>query len=273
MADDIGSLVRHAARAACLVIFVSSFSAGQAIYAPPPDPTPPTAPAFMSRYAFHLSAAQLFADDIAFRWDTHFGGDWDLLDYVRGRLTFLADYQAVLGNEKRLFDPNQGNYVLEGAGSYRFRGNEIYAVLHHESRHLGDRPKIEAIAWNELDARYLRQFRPHQATLDVRVEAGKVTEAAFVDYSWTANGDLVYRRPISPHVAAFARLFGTLVGIDASKSDRATQKGGKIEGGIRLNGEGGGFELFGGYEQVIDADAFAMVPRRWAYWGFRMVTK
>jgi hypothetical protein len=273
MQDAIGSLVRHAARAACLALVISSSSAAQSIYSPPPDPTPPTAPAFMSRYAFHLSAAQLFADDIAFRWDTHFGGDWDLVDYVNGRLTFLADYQAVLGNEIRLFDPNQGNYILEGAGSYRFRGNEIYVVLHHESRHLGDRPKTDAIAWNEFDARFLRQFARESATLDVRVEAGKVTEVAGVDYSWTANGDLVYRHPVSPHVTAFGRLFGTLVGIDESKSDRPTQKGGKVEGGVRFNGDGGGFELFAGYERVIDADPFEMVPRSWAYWGFRMVTK
>ncbi len=51
-----------------------------------------------------------------FTWDTHWGGDFDLVDYVHGRVTFLADYQALLGSEFRPFDPYQSNYTLEAIG-------------------------------------------------------------------------------------------------------------------------------------------------------------
>jgi hypothetical protein len=32
-----------------------------------------------------------------------------------GRLTFVANYQAVLGDEFHPFDPNQGNYTIDRA--------------------------------------------------------------------------------------------------------------------------------------------------------------
>ena len=67
------------------------------------------------------------------------GGDFDLVDYVYGRLAILADYEAVLGDELQLFDPNQASYTLEVSVSARLRGTELAGVLHHVSRHLSDR--------------------------------------------------------------------------------------------------------------------------------------
>jgi len=82
-----------------------------------PVPTPSAAPAspdFLTHYNFHLSADALASGDERFSWQTHFGGDLDLVDYVAGRVNVLADYEAVLGREFRRFDPNQGNYTREG---------------------------------------------------------------------------------------------------------------------------------------------------------------
>jgi len=42
-------------------------------------------------YDFHLSAARLNIDDPRFVWDTRFGGDLDVVDYVSGRLSLLID--------------------------------------------------------------------------------------------------------------------------------------------------------------------------------------
>ena len=50
-----------------------------------------------------------------FVWDTNFGGELDVVDYGTGRATFVANYQAILGDEFRHFDPNQGNYILSGS--------------------------------------------------------------------------------------------------------------------------------------------------------------
>ena len=147
MADPVGSLVGRAAAAACLCLIVAARAHAQA---PFPSPTErPSAPEFLPRARFHLSAAGLKIDDPRFTWDTHFGGELDVVDFVAGRINILADYEAVLGNEFRLFDPNQGNYTLEVASSGRVSDDlEIVGVFHHVSRHLSDRPKRGAIAFS-----------------------------------------------------------------------------------------------------------------------------
>ena len=71
---------------------------------------PPSTPQFMTRFDFQIVANALSGDDPHFSWDTHWAGNFDFVDYVYGRLTFEADYQAILGDELRPFDPYQGNY-------------------------------------------------------------------------------------------------------------------------------------------------------------------
>ncbi len=267
MPDCFRSLGRPAALAACLCFLIAVPAAAQ-----PPLAETPVTPQFMSRYDFHLSAAGLVVDDDRFTWDTHLGGDFDLVDYVRGRMTFVADYQALLGSEFRPFDPYEGNYTLEAASSLRVGRAEFVGVLHHVSRHVGDRPKRPAIAWNELDLRLLHQFAVSGVTIDVRAEAGKVIARAAVDYSWTSNLDLTIRRAMNPAVGAFGRASGQLIGL-IDPSDRKRQRGGRLEGGLRLSGQGGALELFLGVERVIDADPFDGLTRQWAFAGFRLVTK
>ena len=103
---------------------------------------------FFPRYDFHLAAEHVAQDDPRFVWDTHFGGEMDLVDYGTGRTTFAANYEAVLGEEFRHFDPNQGNYHLDLSSSARTHGYEFAALLHHTSRHLGDRFKLIPVDWN-----------------------------------------------------------------------------------------------------------------------------
>jgi hypothetical protein len=267
MQDPVGSLARHAALAACLTIACAVPVAGQS-----PLPEYPGSFDFMSRYDFHLSAAGLLVDDDRFSWDTHFGGDFDFLEYVKGRTIFTADYQAVLGKEIRAFDPIQGNYTLAAATSLRLGENEMVLVLHHVSRHLGDRPKVQAIAWNEIDVRLLRQFPIQDATLDVTASLGKVVARADVDYSWTGELDAIWRRTISPRRSLFGRGAFETIGVISEINDRNQQYGGRLEGGLRLRGQGGALEVFAGFERVIDADALDLQTRQWLYAGFRLVT-
>src|SRR5262245_55487119 len=142
--QTIGSMSVRAALAACLMMTVATDLRAQD---PLPLPAVPSTVEFMSRFSFHMPAAGMSDPDPRFSWDTHWGGDFDFIDYVHGRLTFLADYQVVLGYESRHFDPNQGNYNLAMSTSLRVKGNEFAAVLHHVSRHLSDRPNPYAIAW------------------------------------------------------------------------------------------------------------------------------
>ena len=276
MPDTPGSLIRHAAVAACLILVLLAGAARAGAQAPGPQPIAGPAgdsPEFLSRYDFQLSAAALAVDDERFTWDTHFGGTLDLVDYVRGRASMVADYEAVLGSEFRPFDPNQASYTLEGSSSVWAGRTEIAGVFSHVSRHLGDRPKRAAIAWNVLGARVLRQFSLGSTTLGVRVGAGRIVAHAIVDYGWTADFDLVARRSLKQHIGTYARVSGEAFGIDSALSQRHTQSGGRVEAGVRVDGRAGAVELFAGFERRVDADPFDRLPLHWALVGFRLVNK
>jgi hypothetical protein len=263
------STLRRALAGACLCLAMAASASAQH---PEPLPDPPATPQFLPRYDFHLAAASLGSGDhTRFMWDTHWGGDFDLVDYVVGRFGFLVDYQAVLGNEFRPFDPNQGNYTLEFSGSGRINGTEIAAVFHHVSRHLGDRPKRGSVAVNVLEARVLRRFDPAGTTVDVKLEGGHALQRAYVDYTWIGSADVTARRGVNGTLSAYGRVYGEFYGTERSIAGRGTQRGGRLEAGVRLRGKGGAMDLFAGYERVIDADPLDRQPRSWPFVGFRLV--
>jgi hypothetical protein len=242
---------------------------------PLPVDQPPASPEFFPRYNFQLAANSLSGGDPRFTWDAHFGGNADLVDYVKGRLSVVADYEAVLGSEFRAFDPNQGNYILETSASTWAGQTEIAGVFHHVSRHISDRPKRYAIAWNILGARLLRKVDlAGLGSVSVIVGGGRVVQHADVDYQWNANFDIVVRHAINPDVGVFAHGSGELFTVDTAIRGRTdTQHSGRFEGGIRLDGRGGALELFAGVEHRLDADPHDYLPQTWAIAGFRMVSK
>jgi hypothetical protein len=237
-----------------------------------PLPEAPAEAEFLSRSAFHLSGVALRHDDIRFSWDTHWGGEFDLVDYVVGRASVLVDYQAVLGDEFRPFDPNQGNYTLEVSGSGRLRSTEFSGVFHHVSRHLSDRPKRFAIAMNVVMGRIMQHVDVKGTGVGLRAELGRLVQQSYVDYSWIGEAEIVVRRPVSPRFGVYGKALGQRYGIDQTVTARPTQLGGRLEGGVKLGGRtGAGIELFAGYERVIDADPLDRTPRRWAFAGFRLL--
>jgi hypothetical protein len=273
-------LTRAATLAICLLLTLTARAAAQQpIVAPAP-----AGPEFFSRYDFHMNAAGLVRSQAAaaptvderFSWDTHFGGSFDLVDYVAGRAAVLIDYEALLGSEFRAFDPNQGNYALEGSLSARIRGaTEIAAFFHHVSRHLSDRakPKSLPVAWNELGARLLRRVPFGAATVDLDLEGGRAVEHAYVDYTWMGEAHVLVRRPLNDVVGLFAHGSGQVFAVDGTVPGRGTQVGGQIDAGIRLNGRAGGIELFVGYEKRVDADPLDRLPQHWGLAGFRLLSR
>jgi hypothetical protein len=271
MSDTRGSLIRRAAIAACLCFFFVPAASAQ-LTTPPGFAPKPASADFLTRYDFHLSAAKLLnIDDPRFIWDTHFGGDLDVYDYVNGRASILVDYEAVLGDQIRAFDPTQGNYTLEASGSVRAAGAEIAGVFHHVSRHLGDRPKLFPIAWNVLEARVMGRVVVSGTTADITVGGGRLVQSSTVDYTWTGNLDVLIRRPINERVGVFLRGTGEIFQTDPELSTRGQQQGGKAEAGIRINGRGGVLELFAGYERRIDADPIDGQSHNWGLAGFRLL--
>lgn len=260
------SLIRRAAAVASLsVILVAPVGAQQ------PRATADSGPGFLTRYDFHLSAASLAINDERFSWDTHVGGELDVIDYVAGRASILVDYQAVLGDQFRPFDPNQGNYTLEASLSARVGQTEIAGAFHHMSKHLSDRPKRFAIAWNSVNVRVMRRVLLGGTALDLEADAGRVTQRSQVDYAWTGQIGVVARRPVTAHAGVFVRAEGQMVGVVSSVAQRERQTGGLVEAGVRLDGRAGAIELFAGYERRVDADPVDRQPQHWGLAGFRLV--
>lgn len=276
-ATEDGSLRRRAAIAACLtLLFAANSAAQQPLFTPAP-----AGPEFLPRYDFHLSVDSLMppkdtpeaAADERFSWDTHFGGSFDVVDVVVARAGATIDFEAIEGSEYRPFDPNQGNYLLEGFVLGRLGGRtELGAIFHHVSRHLSDRPKREAIAWNELGARLLHRVDAGPATVDLDVEGGWAIQHSFVDYTWLGEGHVLVRRPFSPRIGVFGRASVKLFGVN-DQSDRGTQTGVRVEGGVRLGGRGGVMELYVGYENRVDAYPFDRVSQQWGLAGLRLVSR
>jgi hypothetical protein len=261
------SLVQQAAAAACVVLCLARTGGAQ-------QQEPVAAPqeaAFFSRYDFHMSAAALAIDDPRFSWDTHFGGELDVFDYVVGRTSMLVDFEAVLGDEFRAFDPNQGNYTLEVSSSARVSGTEVAVMFHHVSRHLSDRPKPFAVAWNVLGARVLRHQEVAGLTVDADVDAGAIVQHSYADYRWIGNANLRVGRQLSSRVGVYARGTGHVFGVDSTV--RGTQVGGAGEAGVRIGGKDGVLELFAGVERRVDADPLDFLPQRWVQAGFRLLRR
>lgn len=265
---------------AALVVLLAAASAGaqqQPVATPRPD-----GPEFLPRFDFHLTIDRLMRSqtpqqklsDRRFSWDSHYGGAFDLLDYVFGRATITADYQAVMGNEYRPFDPNQANYILEASLSGRSSDQtEIAAIFHHVSRHISDRPKSFAVAWNMLGGRYMHHAASGATTVDVALDFGRVVQRSYVDYDWIGGGQFQVRRPLNAHAGVFLHTEGQLLLVDKTEIGRSRQAGARIEAGLRLNGRGGVMEMFAGYEKRPDAHPLDRTSQRWGLVGLRVISR
>ena len=286
MADAAGPLegseTRRRRGGACAAALVLMLVAAARAAAQQPLVVPaPAAPEFLSRYDFHMSVASLMPPkdtpealaDERFSWDTHFGGSFDLLDLIVGRAGATIDFQAVEGSEYRPFDPNQGNYILEAFVMARAGGGEIGAIFHHVSRHLSDRPKRDAIAWNELGARLLRRIAVGPTTVDLDVEGGRAIQHSFVDYTWLGEVHVLVRHPVNARVGVFGRAGGQFFAVNEALAGRGTQTGGLVEAGVRLIGRGAIMEIFAGYENRVDAYPLDRVPQHWALTGLRLLSR
>ena len=277
MSDRPGSL----ALAAC---FAFAFAAHAAAQPSQPVVAPaPAAPEFMSRYDFRLSIASLMPStpdvlpavpDDRFSWDSRFGGSFDFADLVVARLGVTVDYQTVMGSEYRPFDPNQGNYTLEGFVSARVSPDtEVAGIFHHVSRHLSDRPKAFAVAYNEVGARVMRRQTFGTTTVDVDLEGGRAVQHSYVDYTWLGEMQLLVRHPINERLSVFAHGSGQAFAVDELVAGRGAQAGGLVEAGVRITGRAGAVEIFAGYEKRVDADPLDRLSRRWGLAGFRLLSR
>lgn len=228
---------------------------------------------FLPRASFHMGAEHLSGiEDPRFRWDTNFGGELDFVDYTHGRLTFFANYQAILGEELWVFDPNQGNYILEGALSARLGAAEGALVFHHKSRHLSDREKDEPVDWNMLGGRVRHAALFGATYLDTRADLRWTVQRSFVDYVWELDTEVRADRLLRPGVGILAAGGVRYIGVDGS-ADRDGQTGFRAEGGVRFEGGGGAVELFVAAERRIDPYPLEFGTASWITAGFRLLSR
>jgi hypothetical protein len=219
-----------------------------------------------------MAAQHLSGDDPRYVWDADFGGELDVLDYGAGRFTFEANYQVVLGEEIRSFDPNQGNYILAGLGSLRAGATEVAGELYHQSRHLADRPKEDAVDWNMLGGRIRRTFSLDPAVIDARADLRGVFMKTSVDYSWELDAAVRSDVKLHPGVGVLASLGIRYLGVDGSR-DRGNQTGYKVEGGVRFEGAAGAIEIFIAGERRIDPFPLEFGTADWVTAGFRLLSR
>jgi hypothetical protein len=254
-----------------LALVVSAISAGaQTVPSPQaPQQEGESTVAFLPRFDFRVSMEHLFSEEMRYVWDANFGGEIDLVSIGRTRATFVANYQTILGNEFRAFDPNQGNYILEGSVSTRARAIDVAGVFHHVSRHLSDRPKRFPVDWNMVGGRIGGGGRHERVEYEARADLRGVIQHTFVDYRWELDTEAGARVALRPRVALLATGAWRAIGVDGSRA-RGTQHGFRGEGGVRLAGGSATLDLFVAAEQRVDAYQLEFSTVRWLTAGFRI---
>lgn len=238
----------------------------------PAQATGSSGPDFLSRFDFLVGLGYLVSDDPRFVWDAYWGGDLDLIDYGRGALTFAAIYETTLGDEFREFDPNQGNYMLEGSASVRARAVEVAGVFHHVSRHLSDRPKRFPVDWNMVGGRVRGGIVRGRTEIQARVDIRGVIEKSFVDYDWEMDAGSRVRMGLTPRVALVGSGGFGVIGVDGSR-DRGDQYAWRGEGAVRIDGAAAALELFVAGERRIDPYQLEFSTVTWLTTGFRLLSR
>ena len=230
-------------------------------------------PILLTDAAFRFHWAGLASEDPRFNWNARVRVDLDVLDTSKWRLAFRADYDAMIGGERRPFDLNQGTYILDGTASRRLGASEIFLVTRHVSRHLTDRENQPSISWNFVGGRAAHTRSFGRSTLSGEIELGRAMQQAFVDYLWASELRLYARHVQSTRVEWLAEAEGGVIGTMRRVAGRPRLCGGRIEGGMRINGHAASVEVFIAYERRIDAFPTDRFRVRFTSIGFRLSSR
>jgi len=144
--------------------------------------------ALLPDVSVRLSAARYEPVETDMHWLGWIGAGAGLVQVGGVIAYFTADVETIIGDTRRAFDASQANYHLE-AGLRRAVGERHQAALffHHVSRHLVDRPKVQAVDWNVLGLRFAGR-RPGRVPVGFALGVGHTTLASLVGYRWEATG-------------------------------------------------------------------------------------
>ena len=237
-----------------------------------PADIPDGAVVFFPTYRFHLNMAHLSSDSPRYNWDANYGGELGIVAYGRTQLTFVANYQAGLGEEFHPFDPNQGNYTIDGVLSTRVKGFYAAGVFHHLSRHLADRPKRPPVDWNMMGARVGTMFARGGTDVEARLDFLGAILKTNVDYNWELHAGARAHRRVYGTVGLLGSAMLRKVGTNGL-GNRGTQTGGRGEGAVRVSGKAATIELYLAVERVIDPYPTEFGSVSYASVGMRLLTR
>ena len=237
-----------------------------------PVDNPEGAVVWLPNYKFHLNMAHLSDDSPRYNWDANYGGELGIVAVGRTQLTFVANYQAVLGEEFHPFDPNQGNYTIDGVLSSRVHGFYVAGVFHHLSRHLADRPKRPPVDWNMMGGRVGRIFKHGGTDVEARFDLLGAILKTNVDYNWEMHAGARAHHLVYGTFGLIGSAMLRQVGTNGL-GNRGTQTGGRGEGGFRISGKAATIELYLAVEKVIDPYPTEFGTEKYASVGMRLLTR
>jgi hypothetical protein len=216
--------------------------------------------------------AHLSSDSPRYNWEANYGGEFGIVAYGRTQLTFVANYQAVLGEQMWEFDPNQGNYLVAGSLTTVFGGIEAGPTFYHQSRHLSDRAKDFPVDWNMLGGRVAKHIEEGAGTVDLRVDLRRSIVKSYVDSEWELNAGGRGQYRLHRHVALVGGGFLRRLTVDDTHG-RGPQTGGRVDGGIRIDGTNAAVEFFLAVERRIDPYPLDFGTERWTSVGMRFISR
>ena len=270
--------MKHALFLAAVLAAAASPAAAQSIQLAPlentqaPVDNPEGAVVWLPNYKFHLNMAHLSDESPRYNWDANYGGELGIVAVGRSQLTFVANYQAVLGEEFHPFDPNQGNYTIDGVLSSRVKGFYVAGVFHHLSRHLADRPKRPPVDWNMMGGRVGRIFTYGGTDIEARFDILGAILKTNVDYNWEMHAGARAHHPVYGTFGLIGSAMLRQVGTNGL-GNRGTQTGGRGEGGFRISGKAATIELYLAAEKVIDPYPTEFGTANYASVGMRLLTR
>jgi len=205
-------------------------------------------------FGLHLMGARYAPTQPDLQWTSWIGGSVGLFRIGKASAYGSAEVQTEIGSERRGFDASQAAWELELGVRRRYRDWLFEGFFHHVSRHLVDRDKEQAIDWNLLGVRVLKQI---PTGLGVPVRAGGsiafATLASGVGYEFVATARLEADLWQREDAGVYLRLGARLVALDPEEPllrgnfvDLTIETGGRLTRGDRMG------EIFVTYERRND---------------------
>lgn len=198
-----------------------------------------------------MMAARYAPTEDAFVWDGWIGAGAGLLRVGRATAYFTADVETIIGREKRTFDANQAAYHLEAGARIRFGRHLLDPFFHHVSRHLVDRPKVDAVDWNIVGLRVAGPLPG--ATGRYAASVGHTVQWSKVSYHWELTVLLEMEVVSRPWGAAYLLASARAVSVkDPPVLARGNFVDVTAEGGLRFPRGGRNLAFFVAYEHRND---------------------